>query len=283
MAMDWRAVPGDGDCDYRPPAHVVSAYEDILASTKLKLKSFEKDQNEIWRAFDVAVERGALSNDDFVNLRKDHNGHFSIPLARKYFAVGKTDAVTKWMRDRLGFWDYNWVDRNVHGGYGRGTINLFRAIQSEGDPQEGARLAAVHFAKRFSGARYHRGLRGELKTWYNFSREERRAKVAQHRAKYGRPHHIEVVFAWMNYISGPLSPFVADGDQETIAGHEGVLAKLEKEQAKFEADLEGLPPCNLTNSSAAPSQATKRSSQAPQAAWAGRRLISLLLKGLKSP
>ena len=102
--MKWTATPGDGDFDFCPPAHVMATFDEILANTKFKLRDFEKDQNKVWRAFDVAVENGALSEDEFVMLRTDHNGHFSIPLARKYYDAGKTDAVTKWMRNKAAFW-----------------------------------------------------------------------------------------------------------------------------------------------------------------------------------
>ena len=240
--MDWRYGPGEAPVSlpmHQPNGETIQAYLRLLDETRLSLRNFERDRGlTLWKRLDGEVAAGRLSEAEVTLLRWDTDGAYSIPLAHRYLDSAKGVAVAKWMRSTVSFWNYNWIDTGVKGAPGRGTIRLFETLRDCGAAKEGADLAAEHLWYRLIGARYREGLRWELREWYkHYDRVQRRTNVLEHRARYGKPHRIEIVFSWLDYIAGQLRPFIEAGTEEAIDRMVRVEAELSESRANFEADL----------------------------------------------
>lgn len=142
------------------------------------------------------------------------------------------------MRNLASFWDYSWIDTSLRGARGRGTWLMFETLRLHGGGGEGGDLAAEHVWFRLIGARHHEGLRQELRRWYGHNdREQRRRKVLDHRAQYGKPHHVEVLFDWLDHIAERLRPFIAAGSEDAKVRLTRVENEVAKSRAKFAEDL----------------------------------------------
>jgi hypothetical protein len=217
--MDWSIRPGQAPTSLAsdlPSPDTLAAYEILLDDVRLNFGRFDKLRSTtVWLRLDDEVSRGSLSADEVGKLRRDHDGHYSIPLVRRFLQAGHAAAVTKWMRELSTFWDYNWIDCSVKGARGRGTIKLFECLRDHGGAQEIATLAADHLWFRLIGARYREGLRHELRRfdthqWY-------RDIVSEGLGKFGFTH-LDVLFDWMDYLLLHLRPFAQTRRWSAICG-----------------------------------------------------------------
>lgn len=225
--------------EYLPSEATKAAYARLLANAPLKMRNFMRDiEDNAWLMLDNEHLAGRLSAREVDALRADRNGDFSIPIVRRYLAVGNAASVTLWMRRKLAFWNFDWIGSNMRGASGRGTFNIFEVLRTEGGAAEGAVLAADHLWYRLIGARYHEGLRWYLREWRKHTIPARRKEeVLAHRAKHSHPHPIEGLFDWLDYSAAKLGPIIAAGPPEAIARRERVLREVAEHRQRFEADL----------------------------------------------
>ena len=221
-----------------PSADTAKAYQDLIDNIRLSLRDFGRDRETLWRRLDEEVSAGRLSEEEVQTLRRDHDGAYSIPLARRYLDIGQAAAVTKWMRELRSFWNYNWIDRSIRGARGRGTLRLFETLRDHQGAIEGATLAADHLWYRLIGARYHEGLRQIMRSWYQHGDyDARRQTIFDHRSQYRKPHSTEIVLEWLEYICDSFRPFIHAGDNLAISRLKRVEGEVLKERQKFQKDL----------------------------------------------
>lgn len=232
--MDWNLGPGESSISLPadlPSPQTITAYERLLDCSRLNFENFQKERGDtLWRRLNDEVASGRLSSDEVERLRRDHDGAYTIPLARRFLETGSAATVTKWMRGLNMFWEFNWIDRSVKGARGRGTLKLFECLRDHGGADEVATLAADHLWFRLIGARYHEGLRQELRKfdtheWY-------RALVAEHHRKFGRSQ-IDRLFDWMDYLLLQLRPFVELGSGKPQERYLRVEGEVKVEREKF--------------------------------------------------
>ncbi len=232
--MDWSIRPGQAPTSLAsdlPSPETIAVYESLLDDARLNFGRFDKAvSTTLWLKLDDEVSRGRLSKDEVDTLRRDHDGHYSLPPARRFLEAGHPEAVTKWMRELSTFWDFNWIDRNVKGARGRGTIKMFECVRDHGGANEIAALAADHLWFRLIGARYREGLRHDLRRfdahqWY-------RDNVSEQLGKFGFTH-LDALFDWMDYLLLHLRPFVEGGTDASMERYLRVETEVRKERQRF--------------------------------------------------
>lgn len=97
QAMDWRYGPGEWPNSLpsdQPSADTVAAYARLLDG-KLSRRNFDRDRGDtLWRLLNAEVAAGRLPGEEVELLRRDHDGAYSVPLARRYLDAGQATAVT---------------------------------------------------------------------------------------------------------------------------------------------------------------------------------------------
>ncbi|TAD77687.1 MAG: hypothetical protein EAY70_08075 [Sphingomonadales bacterium] len=232
--MDWSFKPGQSPTSLAsdlPSPETIAAYESLLDDVRLNFGRFDKAVSTIlWRRLDDEVSRGSLSADEVYTLRRDHDGHYSIPLARRFLEADQAEAVTKWMRELSSFWDFNWIDCNIKGARGRGTIKMFECLRDHGGANQIAMLAADHLWFRLIGARYREGLRHELRSFN--TNQSYRDTVSKQLGKFGHSY-LDLMFDWMEYLLLHLRPFVEIGTDAPLERYLRVEAEVRKERQRF--------------------------------------------------
>jgi hypothetical protein len=225
--------------EYLPSEATKAAYALLLAKAPLKMRNFMRDiEDTVWLMLDNEQLAGRLAAREVDALRADRNGDYSIPLVRRYLAVGNVTPVTLWMRRKPSFWNFDWIDSSIRGAHGQGTFNIFEVLRTEGGATEGAVLAADHLWYRLVGARYREGLRWYLREWRKHTiLAERKDAVLAHRAAHSHPHYIEKLFDWLDFSAARLEPIIAVGPPEAITRRERVLREVAEHRQRFEAEL----------------------------------------------